>query len=87
MDDTSSAAPSQPSANESRAVAELNSQPSVEHHHNHHHHHHHNQQSAAITDVTALSQSDLSARGLIVIDHKLVSDSDLYDDDAIPEDG
>lgn len=86
VDDTSSAAPSQPSANESRAVAELNSQPSVEHHHNHHHHHHHNQQSAAITDVTALSQSDLSARGLIVIDHKLVSDSDLYDDDAIPED-
>lgn len=86
MDDTPSAALPQPSANESRAVAELKSQPSVEHHHNHHHHHH-NQQSATITDVTALSQSDLSARGLIVIDHKLVSDSDLYDDDAIPEDG
>ena len=31
------------------------------------------------------SQQELSARGLIMIDHKLVSDTDLYDDDAVPD--
>lgn len=34
---------------------------------------------------TELTQQDFSSRGLIMIDKKLISDSELYDDNAVPE--
>lgn len=39
----------------------------------------------ALQPDTELMQQDLSSRGLIMIDKKLISDSELYDDDAVPE--